>query len=261
VVAWKNKILREKSISLPLHFAQIPRNCPGSKPVVATDLPPCATAKDCFLECSEFSSEGLCFIVLCCKLHIHDIYYYTYLHFQASSLQPTATGYRFMPHLACLWCRTVTFYKVKSVVNTRAGYNMKSRTSSVIALRIWTCASGCFLHWSEGKTRKLKCLYSSHCSFDLELPQYSTCILYPPERLRRILFQYGFNVLISEPGGYLQKAVCCWTAQSLWIQDGLKTEEWGSIPDSIKKFLFSGTFTPTLQPIQFPIQWVSLVLY
>ena len=140
--------------------------------------------------------------MLCCKLHIHDIYYYTRLHFQASSLQPAATGYRFMAHLAWLWCRTVTFYKMKSVVNTRAGYNIKSRTSSVIALRIWTCAPGCFLRWSEGKTRKLKCLYSSRCSFDLELPQYSTCIVYPPERLRRVLFynmasMYLFLKLLS----------------------------------------------------------------
>jgi len=145
----------------------------------------------------KFSSEFLCYIVLCCKLHIHDIYYHTCLHFQASSLQPAAIGYRFIAHLAWLWCRTVTFYKVKGLVNTRAGYNMKSRTSSVIALRIWTCASGCFWHWSVGKTRKLKCLYSSHCSFELESPQYSTCIMYPSERFGASFLQYCFNVLIS----------------------------------------------------------------
>jgi len=77
---------------LHLNFAQISRNCPGSKPVVATDLLPCATAKGCVLKSNEFYSEGLCYIVPCCKLHIHDIYFYTCLRFQASSLQPAATG-------------------------------------------------------------------------------------------------------------------------------------------------------------------------
>jgi len=115
-------------------------------------------------------------------------YYHICLHFQASNLQPAATGYRFIAHLAWLWCRTFTFYKAKSVVNTRAGYNMKSRKSSVIVLGIWTYASGCFWHWSVGKTRKLKRLYSSHCSFDIESPQYSTCIMKPSEGLEPILF-------------------------------------------------------------------------
>jgi len=70
--------------------------------MVASDLLPCATAKDGVLKCNEFSSEGLCYIVLCCKLHIHEIYYHTCLHFQDSSLQLAATGYRFIAHLAWL---------------------------------------------------------------------------------------------------------------------------------------------------------------
>lgn len=96
-------------------------NCPGSKPMAATDLLSRVTAKDCVLKCNEFSSEYLCYILLCCKLHIHDIYYYTCLHFQASNLQLAATGCHFIAHLAWLWCRTVTFCNVKSVVNTGTG--------------------------------------------------------------------------------------------------------------------------------------------
>jgi hypothetical protein len=179
--------------------------------MVATDLLPCATAKGCILKCNEFSSEGMCYIALCCKFHIHDVYYQICLHFQASSLQIAATSYSFIAHLAWLWCRTVTFYKVKSVVNTRTGYNMKSRTSSVIALRKWTCASGCFWHWSVCETRKLKCLHISRRSFDLESPRYSTCIMDPPECLRLFLFAirlqciYFWSWWLSAKGSMLKE--------------------------------------------------------